>query len=67
LRAATEVGGVALLMDAKDERAAKWYSSYGALADAPLSPLLPLATEKAALRLLWETLKQVRFVWLKSG
>ena len=36
LLAATEVGGVALLIDAKNERAAKWYSSYGAvpLADA---------------------------------
>jgi hypothetical protein len=51
LRAATEVGGVALLIDAKNERAAKWYSSYGAipLADAPLSLLLPLATVQAAL------------------
>ncbi len=51
LLAATEVGGVALLIDAKDERAAKWYASYGAarLADAPLSLVLPLATIKAAL------------------
>jgi predicted N-acetyltransferase YhbS len=51
LLAATEVGGVALLIDAKNERAAKWYSSYGAvpLAEAPLSLLLPLATIKAAL------------------
>lgn len=51
LRAATEVGGVAILIDAKDERAAKWYSSYGALrlTDAPLSLLLPLATVQAAL------------------
>ena len=49
--AATEVGGVALLIDAKNERAAKWYSSYGAvpLADAPLSLLLPLATVQVAL------------------
>jgi predicted N-acetyltransferase YhbS len=51
LLAATEVGGVALLIDAKNERAAKWYSSYGAipLADAPLSLLLPLATVQIAL------------------
>jgi GNAT superfamily N-acetyltransferase len=49
--AATEVGGVALLIDAKNERAAKWYASYGAvpLADVPLSLLLPLATVQAAL------------------
>ena len=51
LLAATEVGGVALLIDAKNERAAKWYASYGAvpLADAPLSLVLPLATVQAAL------------------
>jgi GNAT superfamily N-acetyltransferase len=49
--AATEVGGVALLIGAKNERAANWYSSYGAipLADTPLSLLLPLATVQAAL------------------
>lgn len=51
LLAATEVGGVALLIDAKNERAAKWYASYGAvpLADATLSLVLPLATIQAAL------------------
>ena len=51
LLAATEVGGVALLIDAKSERAANWYSSYGAvpLADAPLSLLLPLATIQKSL------------------
>jgi hypothetical protein len=51
LLAATEVGGVALLIDAKNERAAKWYASYGAvpLVDAPLSLLLPLATIRRAL------------------
>lgn len=50
LLAATEVGGVALLIDAKNERAASWYASYGAvpLADAPRSLLLPLATVQAA-------------------
>ena len=47
--AAREVGGVALLIDAKDERAAKWYGSYGAvpLMDAPLSLLIPLSTIQA--------------------
>jgi GNAT superfamily N-acetyltransferase len=51
LLAAAEVGGVALLIDAKNERVAKWYSSYGAmpLVDAPLCLLLPLATVRDAL------------------
>lgn len=46
LRASQEVGGVALLIDAKNERVAQWYASYGALPllDAPLSLLLPLTT-----------------------
>lgn len=44
-RVAAQVGGVALLIDAKNDRAAAWYASYGAVAlpDAPLSLLLPLA------------------------
>jgi GNAT superfamily N-acetyltransferase len=52
LRAAEEVGGVVLVIDAKNDRVAEWYSSYGAvpLLDAPLSLLLPLATVEAALR-----------------
>lgn len=51
LLAATEVGGVAILIDAKSERAAKWYASYGAvpLSDTPLTLLLPLATIQRAL------------------
>jgi hypothetical protein len=42
---AQDVGGVAPLIDAKTERAARWYSSYGArpLIDAPRSLVLPLA------------------------
>ena len=50
LLAAAEVGGVAMLIDAKNERAAQWYASYGAmpLADAPLTLLLPLVTAHAA-------------------
>jgi GNAT superfamily N-acetyltransferase len=51
LRVASEVGGVALLMDAKNERVAQWYSGYGALPllDAPLSLLLPLKTIQTVL------------------
>lgn len=51
LQASTEVGGVVLLIDAKNDRVAEWYASYGALplADTPLSLVLPLATLKAAL------------------
>jgi GNAT superfamily N-acetyltransferase len=51
LLAAAEVGGVALLIDAKNERAAQWYACYGAipLADAPRSLLLPLSTIQKAL------------------
>ena len=52
LLAATEVGGVVLVIDAKNERVAGWYTSYGAvpLLDAPLSLMLPLATIQAALK-----------------
>jgi GNAT superfamily N-acetyltransferase len=52
LAVSERVGGVALLIDAKSERAAGWYASYGAmpLDDAPLALVLPLATIKAALR-----------------
>lgn len=51
LRAAQEVGGVALLIDAKNEAVANWYASFGALPllDTPLTLLLPLATIKTAL------------------
>lgn len=50
--AAADVGGVALLIDAENEQAVRWYESYGAqaLLDAPQSLLLPLATVKAALK-----------------
>ncbi|OWK21417.1 hypothetical protein AJ88_23320 [Mesorhizobium amorphae CCBAU 01583] len=42
---AQEVGGVALLIDAKGDQAARWYEGYGAvrLNDAPLSLVLPFA------------------------
>ena len=52
LLAAAEVGGVVLVIDAKNERVAGWYASYGAvpLLDAPLTLVLPLATIEAALK-----------------
>jgi GNAT superfamily N-acetyltransferase len=52
LLASLEIGGVALLIDAKNEKVAGWYASYGATAllDAPLSLLLPLKTIESALR-----------------
>ena len=51
LRVAAEVGGTALLIDAKNARVAAWYASYGALplVDAPLTLILPLAAVAAAL------------------
>jgi hypothetical protein len=50
--AAAEVGGVVLVIDAKNERVAGWYAGYGAvpLLDTPLSLLLPLTTIDAALK-----------------
>jgi GNAT superfamily N-acetyltransferase len=52
MRVAKEVGGVALLIDAKNERVARWYESCGALAlaDTPLSLVLPFAVAADALR-----------------
>ena len=52
LAASAEVGGVVLVIDAKNERVAGWYSSYGAvpLLDGPLTLLLPLAVIDAALK-----------------
>lgn len=46
LLVAAQVGGVALLIDAKNEGVAEWYASYGAvpLLDAKLSLLLPFKT-----------------------
>ena len=51
LRASLEVGGVALLIDAKNEGVARWYANYGALPllDTPLSLLLPMATIRMVL------------------
>jgi len=52
LLAAAEVGGLVLVIDAKNERVAGWYASYGAapLMDAPLTLMLALATIEAALK-----------------
>ena len=46
LAVARQVGGVGLLIDAKDERVATWYANYGALvlSDAPLTLLLSFST-----------------------
>ena len=51
LRVSAEAGGVALLIDAKNEGVAEWYAGYGAvpLQDTPLSLLLPFKTIHAAL------------------
>jgi len=52
LRAAAEVGGVVLVIDAKSDRVARWYASYGAVAllDAPFTLLLPLSTIETVLK-----------------
>jgi GNAT superfamily N-acetyltransferase len=51
LAVAQEVGGVALAIDAKDERAAAWCERFGAvrLVDDPLKLVLPLETIAASL------------------
>jgi len=51
LSVAAEVGGVALAIDAKSERAAQWYERFGAvrLLDDPLKLVLPLKTIADAL------------------
>jgi len=52
LRAAAEVGGVVLIIDAKNDRAARWYASYGgvSLAHKPLTLVMSLATFAAELK-----------------
>ncbi len=51
LSVAVEVGGVVLAIDAKSERAARWYERFGAvwLRDDPLRLVLPLRTIADAL------------------
>jgi GNAT superfamily N-acetyltransferase len=52
LRLAAEGGGILLIIDAKNERAAKWYASYGAesLRAKPLTLVMPLAIFAADLK-----------------
>jgi GNAT superfamily N-acetyltransferase len=52
LTVAQEVGGVALAIDAKDERAAAWYERFGALRllDDPLKLVLSLDTIRATFK-----------------
>ncbi|MFI0849450.1 GNAT family N-acetyltransferase [Mesorhizobium sp. IMUNJ 23232] len=52
LRVASEGGGILLIIDAKGERAARWYASYGAepLQGKPLTLVMPLATFAADLK-----------------
>ena len=46
LAVAAQIGGVALAIDAKDAKAARWYERFGAvrLLDDPLKLILPLST-----------------------
>jgi GNAT superfamily N-acetyltransferase len=52
LLASTEVGGVVLIIDAKNERAARWYAGYGAvpLRGKPLTLVMSLSTFGAELK-----------------
>ncbi len=52
LRAAAEVGGVVFIIDAKDDRAARWYTNFGAvpLISKPLTLVMSLATFAAGLK-----------------
>ncbi len=52
LAVASQVGGVALAIDAKDDKAARWYERFGALPllDDPLKLILPLGVVADAIR-----------------
>lgn len=52
IRVSAQVGGTLLFIDAKDERAAEWYRSYGAIPipKAHLSLVLPYSVFSAVLR-----------------
>jgi GNAT superfamily N-acetyltransferase len=52
LRVAAEVGGVVLIIDAKNDRAAQWYTDYGGvpLTHKPLTLVMSLATFAADLK-----------------
>lgn len=51
IRASEQMGGTAMMIDAKDERSAAWYQLFGAVAlnDMPLSLLLPYSMLRVAL------------------
>lgn len=53
LAVAAEMGGIALAIDALDEKAARWYERLGArpLLDDPLKLILPLSTVADAIRI----------------
>ena len=53
LAVAAEVGGIALVIDAKDEQAARWYERLGALSllEDPLILVLPLGAIAEAIKL----------------
>lgn len=52
LNVASQVGGVAMVIDAKDEKVALWYENYGGirLLDKPLTLMIPLKTIEVALQ-----------------
>lgn len=52
IRVTEEIGGVLMIIDAKNDRAANWYASHGAepLKDRPLALVVPLATFADALK-----------------
>lgn len=52
IRVTPEVGGVLMIIEAKNERVAQWYAGFGAepLADQPLTLVAPLVTFADALR-----------------
>lgn len=52
IRVTEDVGGVLMIIDAKNERAAGWYAGYGAepLINRPSTLVVPLATFAAALK-----------------
>ena len=52
LRAMVEIGGVVLIIDAKNDRAARWYTNYGAvpLSSKPLTLVMSLASFAADLK-----------------
>lgn len=52
LRAAAEIGGLVLIIDAKNDRAAEWYVGYGAvpLINKPLTLVMSLSTFEAELK-----------------